>query len=155
MTDRADRPDVIAPPPLIYLAALIGGIALHWLIPLALPIPVAARWAGAALLVSGFALGATGRREFAKAGTHVNPMKPTTVLVRSRPFTISRNPMYVAMGVAFTGIALLTRVAWLLILLPPVLALMHWGVVRREERYLAHKFGAEYEAYRARVRRYF
>jgi protein-S-isoprenylcysteine O-methyltransferase Ste14 len=43
-----------------------------------------------------------------------------------------------------------TRVGWYFVLLAPVLALMHWG----EERYLSHKFGAPYDEYRQRVRRY-
>jgi protein-S-isoprenylcysteine O-methyltransferase Ste14 len=39
------------------------------------------------------------------------------------------------------------------ILLPPLAAVTHRGV-RAEERRLAAAFGVEYEAYRARVRRY-
>jgi len=35
-----------------------------------------------------------------------------------------------------------------------VILLITWGVIRREERYLARKFGAEYAAYRDRVRRW-
>ena len=58
------------------------------------------------------------------------------------------------MTALLVGFSLATRMAWALILLAPVLAIMHWGVVLREERYLTRKFGAEYEAYRAQVRRY-
>jgi protein-S-isoprenylcysteine O-methyltransferase Ste14 len=44
--------------------------------------------------------------------------------------------------------------AWFLILLVPMGLVLHYGVVRREERYLDAKFGEPYRAYRSRVRRY-
>ena len=154
MTDPSDRPGVIALPPLIYLAALVAGLLLHLLFPVPLRFPVMVRWVGAGLVIAGFALAIAARATFEKAGTNVNPSLPAIAVVTAGPYRFTRNPMYVSLAVAFVGLALLTRVGWLLILLPFVLALMHWGVVRREERYLARKFGGEYQAYRIRVRRY-
>ncbi len=43
---------------------------------------------------------------------------------------------------------------WVLALLGPLLAVMHFGVITREERYLEHKFGDEYLRYKAKVRRW-
>jgi len=37
---------------------------------------------------------------------------------------------------------------------PAVLLIMHYRVVRREERYLEAKFADAYREYRSRVRRY-
>jgi protein-S-isoprenylcysteine O-methyltransferase Ste14 len=153
--DAADRPGVIARPPLVYLAAVLVGVALHLLVPLVLPLPGAVRGLGAGLFVVGIGLAGTGRARFIRAGTNVNPMKPATTIVSSGIYRFSRNPMYAGMAVAFVGLALLTRIGWLLIELPVVLGVMHWGVILREERYLAHKFGSDYADYRARVRRYF
>jgi protein-S-isoprenylcysteine O-methyltransferase Ste14 len=150
-----DRPGVIALPPLIYLVAMTLGIALHFLRPLTLPVPVAVRWVGLAMIVAEFAVLIPSRLRFVRAGTNVNPMKPATALVTTGIYRFTRNPMYVGLMIGFTGLALLTRIGWLLVELPVVLAIMHWGVILREERYLSRKFGAEYEAYRARVRRYF
>lgn len=154
MTGPVDRPGVIVLPPLVFLAALATGWVLHLVRPVALPIPPAARWTGAALGLGGLALGAAGRVALARAGTEVNPMKPATAVVTTGAYRLSRNPMYVGMTFVFLGITLATRSGWLMTLLPAIAALIHWGVVRREERYLAGKFGAEYQAYRARVRRY-
>ena len=44
---------------------------------------------------------------------------------------------------------------WPLVSLVPMLLVVHWGIIRREERYLELKFGDTYRAYKARVRRWF
>ena len=38
--------------------------------------------------------------------------------------------------------------------LVPLLLVMHYGVILREERYLEGKFGDAYRQYRSKVRRY-
>jgi protein-S-isoprenylcysteine O-methyltransferase Ste14 len=154
MTDPTDRPGVLVLPPLLYLAALVTALVLQWFVPITLPLPLLVRCMGGILLVAGVAFGGAGRRAFTKAGTNVNPMQPATVIVSSGAYRVSRNPMYVGMAVALFGLAILTRIGWLLVVLLPVLVTMHWGVIRREERYLERKFGAEYLAFRSRVRRY-
>ena len=62
--------------------------------------------------------------------------------------------IYAALGLLQAGIAFAAGNAWILAMLVPALAVLHFGVIRREERYLARKFGADYAAYRARVRRW-
>ena len=141
-------------PPLLYLSALVVGVTLHLLVPIALPLPVAVRWIAGAVGLAGAVFMGTARSTFVRAGTNVNPMQPAISLVEAGPFRRSRNPMYVGMATAFTGLALATRMGWLLLLMVPVLAVMHRGVILREERYLGAKFGAAYEGYRRRVRRY-
>jgi protein-S-isoprenylcysteine O-methyltransferase Ste14 len=145
---------VIVLPPLLYLAAFVLGVLLHRLFPLALPVAAGARWAGVALVVLGFTTAIAARMLFTRAGTNVNPTQPTTAIVTSGPFRVTRNPMYVSLATILIGSALALRNGWLLVLLIPVLAIMHWGVIRREERYLEKKFGATYLDYRRRVRRY-
>jgi len=119
-----------------------------------MPLPSLVRWTGAGVILVSLAFGVPGRAAFARAGTEVNPFRPSTALVTSGPYRFSRNPMYVGVTGLLVGLALITRIGWLLILLVPVLGVMHRGVVRREERYLGRKFGSEYDAYRSRVRRY-
>ena len=141
-------------PPLIFLVALLVAFGLNWLIPITLPIRTPFRWAAGVIGLEAVAFMLWGRGAFTRAGTNVNPMQPALKLVTAGPYRFSRNPMYVGMFVANVCLALATCVGWLLILLVPVAALLHWGVVLREEPYLATKFGADYEAYRKRVRRY-
>lgn len=154
MNATVDRPGVLVLPPLLYFGALVAGAALELLRRWDLPVPAAVRWIAAVVGVAALALAIRARSTFERAGTHVNPMQPATTLVASGPFRFTRNPMYVGMTTLYLAIAIATRIAWLLVLLVPVLAVMHWGVVLREERYLSGKFGAPYDEYRRRVRRY-
>lgn len=65
----------------------------------------------------------------------------------------SRNPIYLGCTAIQLGLAGPTRNAWMLATCPVSAALLHRWVLR-EERSLRESFGDEYDAYRARVRRY-
>lgn len=149
-----DIPNVLIFPPLLYAVALAVGFLLHWIAPRPIVQTNAGYWLGGVLLASGVLLAIRGRRVMEQAGTNVNPTLPSTSLVTAGPFRLSRNPLYVALTLIYIGLALLANALWVLVWIVPVLVLMHYGVVRREERYLEAKFGDEYRAYRSRVRRY-
>lgn len=75
-------------------------------------------------------------------------------LVTSGVFRLTRNPMYVGLAAAYAGVAALLGSWWPLALLPLVLVAVDRLVIAREEPYLARALGAQYEAYRRRVRRW-
>jgi protein-S-isoprenylcysteine O-methyltransferase Ste14 len=76
-----------------------------------------------------------------------------TVLVTTGVHARTRNPIYVGFTLAHLGLAAATRNGWMLATCPVSAALVHrW--VPREEALLHQLFGAEYDAYRARVPRY-
>ena len=89
-----------------------------------------------------------------RAKTGVNPNRPTTVLLTGGPFRLSRNPMYLGMVVQYVGLALLFNSLWAIVLLPLALVVVNLTVIKREEWCLEQKFGQEYQAYKARVRRW-
>ena len=89
-----------------------------------------------------------------RVGTNVLPTQPTLALATDGPYRFSRNPLYIAAIGVYVGVALWVDSLALLLLLPPMIAVLHWGIVLREERYLSAKFGARYEVYRATVRRW-
>jgi protein-S-isoprenylcysteine O-methyltransferase Ste14 len=155
-TDAAapDTAGVVAPPPLIYLAGLAIGFALEAVLPGgSFPGPV--RWiAGGLLVVAGFALLASFNTAFTRKGTAVEPWKPTTAIVTTGPYRITRNPAYLGMALVYMGIALLADAPWALVPLPFVLVVTDRMVIAREERYLERKFGGEYLGYKAGVRRW-
>lgn len=86
--------------------------------------------------------------------TNVHPSLPATTLVVAGPFRFSRNPMYLARTLLYVGLALLANALWVLAALVPLLIVMHYGVIKREERYLERQFGDAYLQYRAAVRRW-
>ncbi len=93
-------------------------------------------------------------RTFQAAGTPVRGNKPSTVLVRTGPYRISRNPIYLAFSVFQLGIASWVNSLWLIATLVAAVALMVSVVIPREERYLESKFGADYLDYKRSVRRW-
>ena len=79
---------------------------------------------------------------------------PATTLVTSGPYALTRNPMYVSLALLTTAFALFLNTWWIVFLLIPVLLVVQRFVIVKEERYLRRRFGAEYEAYTRRVRRW-
>ena len=88
------------------------------------------------------------------AGTNISPLQPTTAVVTTGPFQFSRNPLYLALTILYLGLTLAFNTWWGIVMLVPLLIIMHYGVVLREERYLDQKFGETYRQYRSTVRRY-
>ncbi len=149
-----DVPGVIAPPPLIYLAFLLGGFLIDFFFPVAV-LPNSVQYAvGFALIGAGLIVFASAIREFLKAGTNIPTRKPALVVVTSGPYRFTRNPIYLSMSIFYAGIAVAADSIWVLALLLPVLVIIHRGVILREERYLEGKFGEEYRQYKASRRRW-
>lgn len=155
MTDaKADKPGVIAPPPLIFLTGIALGVALDRLWPGGFW-PGEARWLVAApLIAGGFFVVFLAFQRFRTAGTHIEPYKPTTAIVTDGLFGWSRNPIYLSMVAVMVGIAVAINNFWVLVMLAPVLVVMSIGVIAREERYLLGKFGDDYQRYKDTVRRW-
>jgi protein-S-isoprenylcysteine O-methyltransferase Ste14 len=150
----SDAPGVLVFPPALFAGTLVLGLVLHWLRPVSLLPPLPARLAGLVVLVLSWWLVHSAEAAMKRAGTNVRPDQPSLAIVTDGPFRFSRNPMYLATTGLYLGITLLVNTPWPLILLSPMLLVLHWGVVRREERYLEAKFGEPYRAYKSRVRRW-
>jgi protein-S-isoprenylcysteine O-methyltransferase Ste14 len=153
------HPGVRFPPPLLFAAGLLTGLALdRWVF----TIPIVGGESDRApltllgwlVLVAGVAFAAWGMITFRRARTAIVPFRPARTVVASGPYRWSRNPMYVGLTALYAGLAVLLNAGWPLILLPLVLTALWFLVIRREERYLAHAFGDEYIRYQQRVRRW-
>lgn len=156
---RLPHPGVRFPPPLIFVAGFLLGWILETRVERFRLIGGATSAAplelfGSAALGAGLGLMLWGIATFRRARTAVLPHRPASRLVLSGPYRFTRNPMYTGLTIGYVGLACIANVGWPLVLLPLVLATLVRLVIRREEDYLVHAFGAEYEAYQHRVRRW-
>jgi protein-S-isoprenylcysteine O-methyltransferase Ste14 len=126
-------------------------VPLGWIANLETPMRIGI---GAIVALFGLVTTSAGRRALVRHGTNVNPLQPTTALVTDGIFGRTRNPLYVGILVALCGVGLIFDLDWMLLLIPPSWLLLHFAVVRREERYLERKFGDAYRRYKERVPRY-
>jgi protein-S-isoprenylcysteine O-methyltransferase Ste14 len=141
-------------PPLVFLLPLGSAILLDRLVSLGLPWPGLWRWPGGVLVVAGLGVMVWAFATMRAAGTTVVPWEEVKALVTTGPFRLSRNPVYLGDLLLYLGITLIVASWWPVVFLPFVLLLMHRRVIRPEEDYLGGRFGGDYAAYRARVRRW-
>jgi protein-S-isoprenylcysteine O-methyltransferase Ste14 len=150
----ADRPEILVFPPVLLGSAMLLGVVLDWQRPVPLLPPFAARILGVSLFVVSGALAWSAQTALRRAGTNISPNQPTLALVNDGPYRRTRNPLYLAGLGVFLGVACFVNGMAPFVLFVPLVALLHWGIVRREERYLDAKFGEAYRAYQRRVRRW-
>ncbi len=150
------RLDHRIPPPLVALVL----VPVMWVLSLLLPRVEAPALLRITLAVgigcAGLAFSGAGALAFRRARTTVNPLRPhkASSLVCTGVYRITRNPMYVGM--------MLGLLSWAVYLASPLslagpvafIAYITRFQIQPEERALSARFGAAYEQYKARVRRW-
>lgn len=138
------------PLPEAHIFALILGAVVHvGFTKRIFPPNVAGKLFAGLLILSG-----TGLVLWAVIAAQTADLSSPRDLITRGPYAYSRNPMYAGWSVLYLGTSLVVNSVWLLGLFPAVWAYSHFVVIKREEKRLQQKFGAEYEAYRNRVPRY-
>src|SRR5262245_7589332 len=146
-----DTAHVLILPPLLYGAAFVIGLLLHWAFPVSVLPSTLARGIGVVCVLVSLPLALATFRVLSRAHTPVDPLKPTTALVTEGPFRYSRNPIYVVLTLLYVGVALLINALWILLLVVPAVLVLRYGVIAREEAYLTRKFGDAYRQYTSQV----
>lgn len=135
----------------------LAAIALQLAVPLSLPqgflTPVIIA-GGAAVIVVGVTFVVLARRALAQHSQPTDPGLPTSKLVTTGVFSVSRNPLYFGGVCILAGIALALNLPWVLMLLLPALVICHYVLIAPEEKYLAARFGEEYRQYTVSVQRW-
>lgn len=144
------------PPPvwgLIYIViAAIVSVLYPWR---AAIIDLRVLWLGIVAILAGFALAFSAATLFRGRGTDINPTSETNkLLVIDGPFRFTRNPMYLGLTVFTLGIALC--VGSLPMFAVPLLLFLTASFVHIpfEEAKMRRQFGAAFDEYTQRVRRW-
>ncbi len=141
-------------PPVLFLICLLVMAILRWQYPLMTLFGFPFNLLGLVPLFLGMIVGGLGARTFSRVGTNIKPYKEPGVFVTSGVFRYSRNPMYLGLSLALLGIWILLK------MLTPIIGVLIFVIVtdrwyiRYEEKMLREKFGAAYEEYQSRTRRW-
>src|SRR5689334_14941191 len=112
-------------------------------------------WLGVALIAVGVGISGWAFALFRRLGTEIDPTSETNKsLVVQGPFRFTRNPMYLGLVMMTLGIAFV--VGSLPMFAVPVLAVAtaNWAHIPFEEAKMRRQFGAAFEQYMHRVRRW-
>ncbi len=130
-------------------AALGWGLARLW--PQAMP---GGTVLGAALVLAGGVLMTLAAAQMVLRRTTFVPRRDPSALVTGGVFALSRNPIYLADAAILAGVLIYVEGLWFLWLVPAYAAVITRRFIRGEEARIARHFGADWQAYAARTRRW-
>jgi protein-S-isoprenylcysteine O-methyltransferase Ste14 len=136
------------------LVAIILMAALRLLLPQPLIVPQPWHLVGLVPLALGVLINLVADGALRQAATTVKPYEEPSALIEGGAFRASRNPMYLGFVSILLGVAVLLRTAAPFVVLPAFAILMDRAYISVEERMLAERFGARWEAYRRCTRRW-
>ena len=145
----------VLPPPIWAILALIAsyfvsGLAIFVNLPSWQSQPL-----GALIFVLGMIGPVIAITQFRRAGTEVSPTSQTNAkLVTSGIYGFTRNPMYLGLTFASFGIAIFFGRPLMFLTPLFVFVIANWIFIPFEEEKMRRQFGAEFDAYTQRVRRW-
>ena len=143
------------PPPIWALVYVLIGLAISWSV--GWPKLLGPQFAplGIALVAVAWIPPVWAIVLFRREGTEVNPTSSTNrKLLTEGPYRFTRNPMYLGLVIVTLGIAVWVG-AWPMFIAPIVVfATVNWVHIPFEENKMRRQFGATYDDYAKRVRRW-
>ncbi len=152
--DSFERPNVVPWPPLLLLSGVGAAILLGANLPLHGEFHPAVRLTGFLLLVLGAAIDISATYTMWRARTNILPHRPALRLITSGPFRFTRNPIYLGNSIAIAAMALAFSNLWFVLAAAAVTLSVDRLAIRREERHLSARFGAEWDEYARRTPRW-
>lgn len=152
---RASIDVKIFPPPIWAILALIATYFLSGLPPFSGWPFWQSQWLGGLVFVLGMIGPVIAITQFRSVGTEVSPTSEVNHhLVVSGIYRFTRNPMYLGLTIASLGIAIFFGRPLMFAVPLFVFAIANWVFIPFEEAKMRRQFGAEFDAYTQRVRRW-
>jgi len=141
-------------PPVYFLASLVLITLAHLLFPLYIIVIFPWTLLGIVLMIIGITLNLLADHLFKIHNTTVKAFRKSHALISDNVFRISRNPMYLGMVLILAGVSVLMGSVspWGFVFL--FLFLIDRFYIQIEEKNLEEEFGATYQDYKNRVRRW-
>ena len=144
-------------PSALFLITFVSGLVLSWIQPwhftLYLEYTVV-QSIGVVLLFISLILNSLAYREFKKSVTSHAPFIKPKVLIKNSVFSLSRNPVYLALILAESGLAFVFDTIWILFTAGILWIILDIIIVGPEEKVLENTFKHEYENYKKMTRRW-
>lgn len=142
-------------PPHLFYASIIVIVAVNLLLPGLRPMPEPWGWIiGPLLFALGLALNLPSARLFGQMKTNLIPYNDPNILVTSGWFRFTRNPMYLGFVVMLAGVAIGLGGVYGYVVPLIFAVIIDRTFIRFEEKAMQRVFGAAYDEYRRRVRRW-
>jgi protein-S-isoprenylcysteine O-methyltransferase Ste14 len=156
MSAKKDHPGVYIPPPLIYVLIFLSSILLQKKFPFSIALFETTLFLilGVVFISMGIIILLPALIKFFKTKNTLITIKPANSLQTLGIYSISRNPMYIGLLSIYIGIAFFKGNYWTFMLIPIMIFVVTYFVILKEEKYLDRAFGADYNAYRQKVRRW-
>jgi len=144
-------------PSVLFIITFILGIFLTYFYPLHLTVylnDTIVRSTGLIFLFLSLTLNIFAYKKFKGAKSPHAPFAIPTLLINDGIFSLSRNPVYLALVLSECALAFIFDTFWLIIAGALLLILLDIFIVRDEEKILESIFHDEYKAYKKKTRRW-
>jgi len=144
-------------PSVLFFITLIIGIFLSWMKPWHWSLYLGnetLRWSGLAILFISILLNTLAYRMFKKHLTPHTPFGIPTVLIDRGIFSLTRNPVYLALVLSQCGLGFVFDTVWLLLSAVVLLIMLDIVIIPDEEKILEGTFLKDYEEYKNNTRRW-
>ena len=144
-------------PTVLFLITFALGFILLWIHPWQLTLYIKSQLVqviGITLLLTSLILNTLAYRAFKKAFTPHAPFEEAKVLITNSVFSLSRNPVYLALVLSQCGMAFVFDSVWIVISSLLLIILLQFLVIKEEENMLQELFEKSYEAYKQKTRRW-
>jgi protein-S-isoprenylcysteine O-methyltransferase Ste14 len=141
-------------PPVHFQICLALMAQQRWLWPVRIIFPFPYNLLGTAPILAGLLIGFWGVWQFRRAGTKIRPYREPDVFVTEGPYRYTRNPMYLGVSLVLLGVWILLGAVSSVVGPPIYVFAADRFYIPFEEQRLREKFGAAFDAYCARTRRW-